>query len=84
MTVVQGPRFSMIEMMWRLGLIALPSAQVRKLDIRDVIAACLICDAGELCSDWLEHAPDNLERAPTFCPNAGAFMRARQDQTSDV
>jgi len=84
MTVVQEPIFSMVEMMWRLGLTTLPAAQARKFDIRDVIAACLTCPAGELCSDWLEHAPDTLERAPTFCPNAGAFMRARQDQTTDV
>ena len=84
MTVFQGPIFSMAEMMWRLGLTALPAAQARKLNIRAAIAACLTCPAGELCSDWLEHAPETLERAPAFCPNAEMFMRARQDNTAEA
>lgn len=86
MTVFQSPNYtirSMAEMMWRLGLTALPAAQARKLNIRAVIGACLTCPAGELCSDWLERAPKTLERAPAFCPNAGAFMRTRQDRTTD-
>ena len=74
---------SMAEMMWRLGLTALPAAQAPKLNIRAVIGACLTCPAGQLCSDWLERAPKTLEQAPAFCPNAEAFMRTRQHRTTD-
>ncbi len=86
MTLFQRPNYTihnMAEMMWRLGLTALPAAQARKLNIRAVIGACLTCPAGELCSDWLEHAPNTFERAPAFCPNASAFMRTRQNQTGN-
>jgi hypothetical protein len=87
MTVFQGAEDnigSMSEMMWRLGLTAVPAAQARKLNIRAAIGACLTCPAGELCSDWLESAPKTIEQAPPFCPNAGAFAGMRQDQAGHV
>jgi hypothetical protein len=67
MTVFRGPDFNvrgLFEMMWRLGLTALPAAQSRKLNIHAVIGACLTCPAGEICGDWLERAPKTLKRAP--------------------
>jgi hypothetical protein len=73
----------MVEMVWRLGLAALPAARVRKFNIRAAIGACLTCPAGEQCCDWLERAPKKLERAPAFCPNAGAFVRARLGSAAD-
>ena len=87
MTAFQGTEDnirSMSEMMWRLGLAAMPAAQARKLNIRAAIGACLICPAGELCSDWLASAPKAIDQAPPFCPNAAAFARMRQDQAGHV
>jgi Family of unknown function (DUF6455) len=81
MPVFQGRDYTlrgMAEMMWRLGLTALPAAQARTLDIRAAIGTCLTCPAGEHCRDWLKHAPETLDEAPAFCPNAVAFMRTRQ------
>jgi hypothetical protein len=86
MSIFHGPDHTLgniAEMMWRLGLTVLSVAQARELDIRSAIDACMTCAAGDVCSDWLARALDRLDQAPAFCPNAGAFMRARRQPISN-
>jgi hypothetical protein len=50
--------------------------QRRGLDLAEAARACAFCGAGQTCAKWLQDAPEHVEQAPSFCPNAGRFERA--------
>jgi len=68
---------NMSEMMDRLGFDSEALART-DLNVRSVFRACQSCPADEVCHDWLVRASKSFKRAPTFCPNAERFGRARQ------
>ncbi|NWG23421.1 MAG: hypothetical protein HXY30_03215 [Pseudorhodoplanes sp.] len=39
--------------------------------------ACQACPNTDICSMWLDCAPDRIERVPEFCPNALRFENAK-------
>ena len=70
---------NMCAMLDRLGLDASVLAHGRLAsDLRSAVASCLHCSADEHCSEWLVRAPENLEKAPGFCPNAELFAAVRE------
>jgi len=64
----------MCEMLDRLGLDERVLARGRlATGLRSAVCTCQSCDADQLCQDWLVRAPEWLEQAPVFCPNAELF-----------
>ena len=70
---------NMCAMLDRLGLDASELAHGRLAsDLRSAVTNCQHCDADHVCSDWLVRAPQTLEKAPVFCPNATLFAAVRE------
>ena len=70
---------NMCAMLDRLGLDAAELAHGRLAsDLRSAVASCQHCSADHVCSDWLVRAPEKLEKAPVFCPNAELFASVRE------
>jgi hypothetical protein len=68
----------MCEMLDRLGLDAEMLARGRLAnDLRFAVYACQSCGADQVCQDWLVRAPEWIDQAPTFCPNAELFACTR-------
>jgi hypothetical protein len=68
----------MCEMLDRLGLDAATLAHGRLVsDLRSAVSSCQSCSADQACQEWLVHAPEWLDRAPAFCPNAELFACVR-------
>lgn len=66
------------EMLDRLGLDAETLAHGRLAsDLRSAVSSCQSCSADQVCQNWLVHAPEWLEKAPAFCPNAELFACVR-------
>jgi uncharacterized protein DUF6455 len=73
-----GRMRNMSKMMDQLGLdVETFACQRLGLDLRSAIRTCQLCNAEEVCRDWLEHTPKSSAQAPSFCPNAGLFARTR-------
>jgi hypothetical protein len=69
---------NMCEMLDRLGLDAATLAHGRLAsDLRSAVSSCQSCSADQACQEWLVHAPEWLDRAPAFCPNAELFACVR-------
>ncbi len=69
---------NMCEMLDRLGLDASTLAHGRLAsDLRTAVINCQSCGADQVCQDWLVRAPESLDRAPAFCPNAELFASVR-------
>jgi hypothetical protein len=45
--------------------------------LTSALRRCAACDATEACGAWLAQA-DRTANAPSFCPNADIFARARR------
>ena len=70
---------SMSAMLNRLGLDAGMLAHGRlETALRSALDRCQCCDADLLCEAWLVHAPEQLDKAPAFCPNRALFARVRE------
>ena len=70
---------NMCAMLNRLGLDASVLAHGRLAsDLRSAVTSCLHCSADQHCSEWLVRAPETLEKAPQFCPNAELFAAVRE------
>jgi hypothetical protein len=69
----------MCEMLERLGLDASMLAFHGRLasDLRAAVSSCQSCGADQVCQDWLVRAPECLDKAPAFCPNAELFATVR-------
>ena len=64
----------MCEMLRRLGLDADALAHGRLAsDLRAAVNTCQSCKADQTCLDWLTRAPESVDKAPNFCPNAELF-----------
>jgi len=69
---------NMCEMLSRLGLDADTLAHGRLAsDLRAAVTACQSCTADQKCQDWLIRAPECINKAPGFCPNAQLFESVR-------
>jgi len=69
---------NMCAMLDRLGLDAATLAHGRLAsDLRSAVTACQSCSAEHPCQEWLTRAPEYIERAPAFCPNAELFASVR-------
>jgi hypothetical protein len=65
----------MCAMLERLGLDADMLARGRLANgLREAVCKCQSCDAEDHCQAWLVRAPDLLDKAPAFCPNAELFL----------
>ena len=72
---------NMSEMLDRLGLDAGMLAHGRlAIGLRSAVSRCQSCDADQLCQSWLVRAPEWLDKAPAFCPNAELFACERDIQ----
>jgi len=70
---------NMCAMLERLGMDPSELAHGRLAsDLRSAVTSCLHCSADQHCSDWLVRAPETLEKAPGFCPNAELFAAVRE------
>jgi len=70
---------NMCAMLDRLGMDASVLAHGRLAsDLRSAVTSCLHCRADQHCSEWLVRAPETLEKAPQFCPNAELFAAVRE------
>ena len=68
---------NMCEMLDRLGLDASMFGQGRLAsDLRAAVSSCQSCGADQVCQDWLVRAPECVDKAPAFCPNAAFRVRA--------
>jgi len=68
----------MSEMLDRLGLDAAMLAHGRlAIGLRAAVCTCQSCVADRRCQDFLVRAPEWLDRAPDFCPNAALFACER-------
>ena len=68
----------MSEMLKRLGLdVEILACRRLATDLRFAVCRCQSCDADQACQDWLAHAPELLDRAPSFCRNAEFFAYTR-------
>ena len=77
---------NMCEMLERLGLDAEMLAHGRLAsDLRSAVTTCQSCSADQPCQEWLARAPEYIDRAPAFCPDAGLFACVREliDSGSD-
>lgn len=54
----------------------------RGLHFVAAIRTCQGCGEGDVCSDWLQRAPEHVAHGPAFCPNAKGFEQAKADQTA--
>lgn len=69
---------NMCAMLDRLGLDASTLAHGRLAsDLRSAVSSCQSCRADQTCQEWLVRAPENIDRAPAFCPNAELFASVR-------
>jgi hypothetical protein len=69
---------SMRTMMDKVGVnVDTFAMQRRGLDLAEAARACAFCGAAQTCAKWLERAPDHVDHAPSFCPNAARFERAQ-------
>jgi hypothetical protein len=69
---------NMCAMLDRLGLDTSALAHGRLAsDLRLAVTNCLSCRADQTCQEWLVRAPENIDRAPAFCPNAELFASVR-------
>jgi Family of unknown function (DUF6455) len=69
---------NMCAMLDRLGLDASMLAHGRLAsDLRSAVNSCQNCSADHTCQEFLVRAPENLDRAPAFCPNAELFASVR-------
>ncbi len=69
---------NMCAMLDRLGLDASMLAHGRLAsDLRLAVTNCQSCSADQACQEWLVRAPENIDRAPAFCPNAELFATVR-------
>ena len=69
---------NMCAMLDRLGLDASMLAHGRLAsDLRAAVNSCQHCTADQVCQEWLVRAPESIERAPAFCPNAELFASVR-------
>ena len=69
---------NMCEMLERLGLDASMLAHGRLAsDLRSAVTTCQSCSADQPCQEWLGRAPEYIDRAPVFCPNAELFACVR-------
>jgi hypothetical protein len=69
---------NMCEMLERLGLDASMLAHGRLAsDLRSAVTTCQSCSADQPCQEWLARAPEYIDRAPAFCPNAELFACVR-------
>jgi len=65
-------------MLDRLGLDASMLAHGRLAsDLRSAVTNCQTCSADQACQEWLVRAPESIEKAPAFCPNAELFSSVR-------
>lgn len=69
----------MAAMTGRLGLDTVAAAWPTGIShLAQAVVACQRCEAGEVCTDWLARAPEQIEAPPAFCPNVPEFKRAKQ------
>ena len=69
---------NMCEMLARQGLDAAMLAHGRLAsDLRAAVSACQSCTSDQTCQEWLVRAPESIDRAPAFCPNAELFASVR-------
>ena len=69
---------NMCAMLDRLGLDASMLAHGRLAsDLRAAVTECQSCTADQPCQEWLTRAPEYVDRAPAFCPNAELFASVR-------
>ena len=69
---------NMCAMLDRLGLDASMLAHGRLAsDLRAAVTECQSCTADQPCQEWLTRAPEYIDRAPAFCPNAELFASVR-------
>ncbi len=69
---------NMCAMLDRLGLDASALAHGRLAsDLRSAVTSCQHCAADQSCQEFLVRAPENIDRAPAFCPNAELFASVR-------
>lgn len=60
----------------KLGLSTVPAAWPTGLSqLAQVYEACRRCEAGEVCTDWLNRTSDSIQMPPEFCPNAAELTR---------
>lgn len=70
---------NMCEMLGRLGLdVEMLTHGRLASDLRAAVTACQSCKADETCLDWLTRAPEAIDHAPNFCPNAELFACVRE------
>ena len=70
---------NMAAMAGRLGLTTVPAAwPTGGSQLARAIDACQRCDAGEVCTDWLDRVPKVITSAPAFCPNGPRFEQAKK------
>jgi len=68
----------MCAMLGRLGLDASMLAHGRLAsDLRSAVTNCQSCSADQACQEWLVRAPESIDKAPAFCPNAELFASVR-------
>jgi Family of unknown function (DUF6455) len=46
--------------------------------LTSALRRCAVCDASAECRAWITQAAAGTANAPTFCPNADIFARARR------
>ena len=69
---------NMCEILDRLGLDASKFGDGRLAsDLRAAVSTCQSCGADQVCQDWLVRAPECVDKAPAFCPNAELFASVR-------
>jgi uncharacterized protein DUF6455 len=71
-------RQNMSDILKRLGLDAELLARGQFAGaLRSAVFRCLSCDADQACQAWLAHAPERIDRAPSWCPNSEFFAYTR-------
>lgn len=71
---IEGRTDNMSAMMDRLGIDVERYSWLRQgHELHDAIRTCRSCPAYDACGRWLMSAPERVEKAPVFCPNARRF-----------
>ncbi|WP_323037305.1 DUF6455 family protein [Pararhodobacter sp.] len=56
---------------------AIQRGRISGSDIRNAVFACVGCEGGAQCPDWLDAHPDGAEDTPDYCRNRDMLNRIK-------
>jgi len=57
---------------------ALARESLSAQELRNAIMACVGCEGGSQCPDWLHKHPQGADDAPAYCRNRAVFHRLKE------